>query len=150
MATTDWELMGRIAVSFVLAFLVGWEREARGAVAGDRTFALVGTAAAAVVALFGSQPNTVAGVMTGVGFIGGGLVMRGEHGVKGITTAATIWAVSAVGVAAGGGHLALATAITGLILLTLEISYVPGLRELDARRHVGATNQDEPTHGPTS
>ena len=69
-------IFGRVALGFALGFAIGWEREVRGASAGDRTFALVTSASAAVVAVYGRiAPNTIAGVMTGVGFIGGGLVL---------------------------------------------------------------------------
>src|SRR5262249_31409481 len=107
---SEWTMFGRVAVAFVLGFAIGWGREMRGAAAGDRTFALVTTASAAAVAVFArTSPNTVAGVLTGVGFIGGGLVMRSEHGmIKGITTAATIFTAAAIGVVAGGGYLMLA------------------------------------------
>ena len=143
---TEWEMFGRVAVAFVLGFAIGWEREMRGAAAGDRTFALVTMASAAAVSVFGrTAPNTVAGVLTGVGFIGGGLTMRSEHGmVKGITTAATILAAAAIGVVAGGGYLTLAGLTTVLTLFVLEFRYLPGLRALDARRHVAQMTEDMP------
>src|SRR2546423_9825702 len=94
---TEWAIFGRVALAFGLGFAIGWEREVRGAAAGDRTFALVTTASAAVVAVWGrSAPNTVAGVMTGVGFIGGGPALRGGSGmIQSGTTAATHWVAAA-------------------------------------------------------
>jgi putative Mg2+ transporter-C (MgtC) family protein len=141
---TEWAIFGRVAVAFALGFAIGWEREVRGAAAGDRTFALVTSASAAVVAVYGHiAPNTVAGVMTGVGFIGGGLVLRSESGVvKGITTAATIWMAAGIGVVAGSGDLLLAVLVGALTLLTLEFRYIPGLRALDARRHIQNVTDD--------
>lgn len=146
---TQWEIFGRVAVSFVLGFAIGWEREVRGASAGDRTFALVTMASAAVVAVYGRiAPNTVAGVMTGVGFIGGGLLLRSESGmVKGITTAATIWMAAGIGVVAGSGDLLLAVLIAALTLITLEFRYIPGLRALDARRHLQKMTDDSAPPG---
>ena len=145
----EWTLFGRVVLSFGIGFAIGWEREVRGAAAGDRTFALVTTASAAVVAVWGrSAPNTVAGVMTGVGFIGGGLVLRGESGmIKGVTTAATIWMAAAIGVVAWAGDLLLATLIAALTLVTLEVRYIPVLRALDARRHVAKMSDDSPPEG---
>jgi putative Mg2+ transporter-C (MgtC) family protein len=142
-------IFGRVAVGFALGFAIGWEREVRGASAGDRTFALVTSASAAVVAVYGRiAPNTIAGVMTGVGFIGGGLVLRSESGmVKGITTAATIWMASAIGVVAGSGDLLLAALIGVLTLITLEFRYIPGLRALDARRHMQDVTDDSAPPG---
>src|SRR2546421_9234832 len=86
-----------ILVAFGLSFAIGFEREIRGAPAGDRTFALVGTGAAAITAVAHvSSPQAIAGVITGIGFIGGGLVFRGDEGMlKGMTSAATIFAVAA-------------------------------------------------------
>jgi putative Mg2+ transporter-C (MgtC) family protein len=70
-------------------------------------------------------------------------VMRSESGmVKGITTAATIWAAAAIGVVAGGGYLTLAGLIAVLALITLEFRYIPGLRALDARRHIARMTED--------
>src|SRR3954468_12102629 len=91
-------LTGHIALAFFLSYVIGFERELRGAPAGDRTYSLVGTGAAAVTAVtLGSSPQAIAGVLTGIGFIGGGLVFRGEMGMlKGITSAASIFAVAAL------------------------------------------------------
>jgi putative Mg2+ transporter-C (MgtC) family protein len=69
--------LGRVVVAFVLSFAVGFERELRGSAAGDRTYALVGTGAAAITAVtLTVSPQAVAGAITGIGFLGGGLVFR--------------------------------------------------------------------------
>jgi len=145
----EWTIFGRVALAFAIGFAVGWEREVRGAAAGDRTFALVTTASAAVAAVWGRvAPQTVAGLMTGVGFIGGGLLIRGEGGVvKGVTTAATIWTAAAIGVVAGYGDLLLAVLIGAVTVAILEIRYIPGLRALDGRRHVSRMSDDSPPSG---
>ncbi len=145
----EWTIFGHVMVAFAIGFVIGWEREVRGAAAGDRTFALVTTASAAVAAVWGRiSPQTVAGLMTGVGFIGGGLVLRGESGmVKGVTTAATIWTAAAIGVVAGSGKVLLALLIGALSLVILELRYIPGLRALDARRHMSRTTDDSPPEG---
>jgi len=82
----------RIAVGFALAYAFGIERQLRGAPAGARTFALVGASSAAITAVAsGTSPQAVAGVVTGIGFIGGGVVFHGEGGlIRGVTTAASI------------------------------------------------------------
>jgi len=138
-------LWGRIAVAFLLSFVLGFERELRGAPAGDRTYALVGTAAAAVTAVsIDRSPQAIAGVLTGIGFIGAGMVFRGEGGVlTGVTSAATLLGVVAIGVVAGTGHLALAAAVGALILVDLEIRYMPLLRVLDGRRYAHRMKGDE-------
>src|SRR5438128_11563409 len=107
MSHADLLLLWRIAVAAGLSFLLGFERELRGAAADDRTFALIGTGAAAVTAVtIGPAPRAVAGVVTGVGFVGAGLVVRGQGTMlRGVTSAASIFAVAAIGVVAGAGHL---------------------------------------------
>jgi putative Mg2+ transporter-C (MgtC) family protein len=137
MAHADLALLVRILVGFGLAYAFGFERQLRGSAAGDRTFAMVGAAAAAITSIvYKSSPQAVAGVVTGIGFIGGGVVFRGQMGmVRGVTTAATIFATAAVGVVVGYGHLLLAAITTALLLLTLEIQHIPFLRWLDAKNY---------------
>ena len=144
MTHEDLILIGRVAIAFVLSFIIGFERELRGAPAGDRTFALVGTAAAAISAVtVGPAPQAIGGVVTGVGFIGAGLVMRGDRGMlRGVTSAAAVFAVTGIGVVAGTGHLVLAAFLAALTLIDLELRYIPVLRLLDARRYTARTASD--------
>ena len=136
----DLVLLGRLALAVLLGFAVGWEREYRRQVAGNRTFALVSLGAAAfttigVDAFPPTAEKLLAGVVTGVGFIGAGIVFHAaDGGARGLTTAAAVWAVSAVGVLAGAGRFVLATGCAALIVVILEMSYVPGLRALNPRR----------------
>ncbi len=144
--THEWEMVGRIAVAFGLSFIIGFEREVRGGPAGDRTFALVGTAAAAIgaVAAARNAGNAIAGIVTGVGFIGGALLFRGEGGmVRGVTSASAVLATATVGVLAGAGYLLVAAAATGLVLLALEIRYLPVLTFLDSRRYIDLFRSDD-------
>jgi putative Mg2+ transporter-C (MgtC) family protein len=138
-------LLPRIALGFVLAYILGFERQLRGAPAGDRTFALVGAAAAAITAVAHSNsPQTVAGVVTGIGFIGGGVVFHMQGGlIRGITTAASIFAIAAVGIVIGYGHLLLGTVVAGAVLLTLEIPHIRFLKWLDARNYEDKFAMDE-------
>ncbi len=148
---TELALMGRVGVGFALAFLVGFERELRGSPAGNRTFALVGTGTAAITAVaLKSSPQAVAGAVTGIGFIGAGVVFHGQNElVRGLTTAAGIFASAAIGVVVGSGRLLLGAATAALVLLTLELRYIPGLGLLDASRYqsrfrADAASTDEP------
>lgn len=138
-------LLEHIALAFVLSFVIGFEREIRGAPAGDRTFALVGTGSAAITAVtLGSSPQAIAGVVTGIGFIGAGLVFRGEQGMlKGMTSAATIFAVAAIGIVSGTGHTWLAVGVAALVVVDLELRQIPLLRRLDARRYARMVNDDD-------
>jgi putative Mg2+ transporter-C (MgtC) family protein len=133
----DRVLLENIGLAFVLSFAIGFERGVRGTPAGDRTYALVGTGAAAVTAVtLISSPQAIAGVLTGIGFIGAGLVFRGDEGMlKGITSAATIFAVAAIGIVAGAGHRWLAIGVTVIVLIDLELRQIPLLKHLDARRY---------------
>ncbi|WP_280666357.1 MULTISPECIES: MgtC/SapB family protein [unclassified Kitasatospora] len=145
-------MAGHLLVAFALTYALGFERSLRGAAAGDRTFSLIGVGAAVVAALAQhGAPNVLTGVITGVGFIGGGLVFRETRAtgdvVRGITTAATIFAAAAVGAAAGQGLLLLAAIGTGLALLTLEIRHIPGLRLLDGRRWARDFAEDDHCEG---
>ncbi len=135
MSHADLVLLARIGVGFALAYLLGYERQLRGSPAGDRTFALIGAASAAITAVAaGRSPQTIAGVVTGLGFIGGGVVFHRDGAmVSGVTTAATIFATAAVGIVVGFGHLALGAITAFGVLFTLELPHMPGLRRLDAR-----------------
>ena len=134
---SDWALLARIGVGFGLAFVVGFERELRGSPAGDRTFALIGASTAALTAvLYPHSPQGLAGVITGIGFIGAGVVVHGENSfVRGITSASAIFATAGIGVVVGTGHLFVGTVTAVAMLLILELRNIPGVRLLDARRY---------------
>ena len=128
-----------LVVAVALTYLLGFERDLRGAAAGDRTFALIGLGAGVVgiIATHGA-PNALAGAVTGVGFIGGGLVLHEALGkqqvVRGLTTAASIFAATGIGAAAGQGRLLVAGVATALALFVLEIRHVKVLSVLDGHR----------------
>jgi putative Mg2+ transporter-C (MgtC) family protein len=108
-------LIGRMALGAFLGYVIGFEREYRGKSAGERTFGLLALRAAAVTgvgALFFplSAEKVIAGVITGVGFLGAGLIFRerdmtGQGQVLGLTTAASSWAAAAGRDPRGGGRL---------------------------------------------
>ncbi len=142
---SDWDLIARVLVGFGLAFTIGFERELRGSPAGNRTFSLIGASIAGMTAvLWREAPQAVAGAITGIGFIGVGVVLHGENQfVRGLTTAAAIFATAAMTIVAGTGHLLLATLMTGGILLALELRDIPVLRFLDARRYQPRFRNDD-------
>jgi putative Mg2+ transporter-C (MgtC) family protein len=135
----SWVDSAHLVVAVALTYLLGFERDLRGAPTGDRVFALVG-AGAGVIGILAEHgaPNALAGAITGIGFIGGGLVFRQAFGahqvVMGITTAAAIFAATAIGAAAGEGRLLIATTATVLALFVLEIRHIRWLRLLEGRR----------------
>jgi putative Mg2+ transporter-C (MgtC) family protein len=141
---TDVVNVGRVVLAFALSFAIGFERELRGSPAGDRTYALVGTGAAAITAVtLRASPQAVAGAITGVGFIGAGLVFRqGLRDIRGITSAACIFSVAGLGVVAGAGHWVLAVMVWALILIDLEVRNIPILNRLDGRRYHARIRDD--------
>ena len=136
----EWELIGRMALGAALGYAIGFEREFRGKSAGERTFALVALGTAAVTALgqeaFGAaSTRVIQGVVTGVGFLGAGLIFQREQGiVVGLTTAASVWAIAAIGVLAGSGAYVASILGTALIVFVLELDRLPLLRKVEPRR----------------
>lgn len=129
----DWEMCLRLLLSAALGSLIGLERERLLWAAGLRTHMLVcvGSCLLMIVSAFGFQdalrmphteldPSRVAAqVVSGIGFLGAGsILLRGEV-IKGLTTAASLWTVAAIGLAVGGGLYVVSTAATFIILLIL-------------------------------
>ena len=133
--------IGRAALAAALAFIIGWERESRGSPAGDRTFAMVSLGAAAFTAIgIGQFPATaeklLAGVVTGVGFLGAGMIVKEASNVRGLTTAAGIWAVSSIGVVIGAGEYLIGIGLTALIMLILTWERLPYVSQIGVvKRH---------------
>jgi putative Mg2+ transporter-C (MgtC) family protein len=152
MLATSLTTVGHVSLAFLLTFLLGFEREIRGSAAGDRTFSLigVGTAVIGVLAAQGNALSILSGAVTGVGFIGAGLLFRGSDQsvpmVHGVTTAASIVAAGGIGAAAGEGQLWLAVIATALVIFILEMRYIPGVRMLDARVWASHFKDDTDPH----
>jgi putative Mg2+ transporter-C (MgtC) family protein len=123
----DWLQLAELGLAFVLSALIGLEREFRQKSAGLRTYTLVGLASALIVLIskYGFtdvlsanrivlDPSRIAAqIVSGIGFIGGGVIFVRKDLVRGLTTAATVWLTSAVGMACGAGLPILAIAVTG-------------------------------------
>ncbi|MCP2342172.1 MgtC/SapB family protein [Actinomadura rupiterrae] len=146
---SSWTDLLDLLLGLVLAFALGFERELRGAGAGIRVFSLIGIGAAlaAMLAHHGA-PNALAGVITGIGFIGGGLVVsqdRGKaHMIHGITTASAIFTTAAIGATAGQGRPLPAVAGTVLAIFVLELRYIRPLGFLDPLRWADRFDNDPP------
>lgn len=121
----------RILISLVLGILIGIERQKRktetknyGA-AGLRTLALVCVGAALITSigtiLFTEDPRLAASIMTGIGFIGAGAIISSEKKVMGLTNAAAVWAVAAIGIAVGFGLYITAIFATLIAIIVLEL-----------------------------
>ncbi len=119
------EIVLRLLLSAALGAGIGYQREKAGKQAGLRTHVLicVGAALFTIASIYGFGPNdqgrVAAGVVAGIGFLGAGAIIRGGEGiVAGLTTAATIWAVAGIGLAAGAG-LYLASVVAAVLILAV-------------------------------
>jgi putative Mg2+ transporter-C (MgtC) family protein len=125
------EAILRLLLAAVLGGVVGFQRERAGKEAGLRTNILIclGAALFTVASIYGfpgSDPSRVAaGVVTGIGFIGAGVILHRHGGeVVGLTTAATIWAVAAIGLLAGAGLYLISVAATVLVVIALLLPHL--------------------------
>jgi putative Mg2+ transporter-C (MgtC) family protein len=126
------EIVANLLLAAALGALMGLERELRGMPAGVRTIALVTMGAALFTelsGLVGSEDRIAAGIVTGIGFLGAGVIFREGYTVKGITTAATIWSAAAVGMAVGQ-ELYL-VAVLGALIVFVLLESRPVVRAID-------------------
>lgn len=142
---TELLLALRLVIAAVLGALIGYERELRRRSAGLRTFAAVSLGACAfsiisfVVTPEGRETTRIAAqIVTGVGFLGAGVILHGQGHISGLTTSATLWAAAAVGMAVGYGLYILAIVTTVLLLLLLLLRLVPGLERHPGEQVYGA------------
>jgi putative Mg2+ transporter-C (MgtC) family protein len=123
------DLLLRLTVGLALAAVVGWERELQQMPAGFRTHALVGLGAALFTVISGfaftgvaADPTRIAAqIVTGIGFLGGGVILHHGGTVRGLTTAASLWTVAAIGMAAGAALYVVAVGGTVLAIVALEL-----------------------------
>lgn len=116
-----------LAIAYVLALPIGWHREKTERSAGMRTFPLVAMAGCAFIqateSITTGSPEALAriieGVITGMGFIGGGAILKVKDSVRGTATAASLWATGAIGIAAGLGSYDVAVMISAFTFVTL-------------------------------
>ena len=143
------DMLGRLLLAAALGAILGAEREIRQRAAGFRTNTLIalGSAAFTLVSIQmadtdGGDPTRIpAQIVTGIGFLGGGAILRGQGDIRGLTTAATVWVNAAIGMAAGAGFYALAITATLVTLFVLTVF----LRVEDyMTRHVQAKEEGLP------
>lgn len=138
----------KLCLSLVLGSVVGIERKRKGQIAGVRTFALIamGATLAMILSVYvpqvylglknGDPARIAAQVVTGIGFLGAGAIIQMKGSVRGLTTAAGIWMVAAIGLAVGVGMYTISIIATALILIIL----VP-LEHFEHRIKVGASSR---------
>lgn len=140
--TLEWSdalwVLAKLALSFGLVMPVAWEREQRTELLGLRTYPIVSMAACAYVLTAtqfaaGSeeaQARVLQGLITGMGFIGGGAILQQGGGVRGTATASALWATGAVGASIAFGRMEIALTLALVLFLTLRI-LTPLEREMD-------------------
>ncbi|MFH0878006.1 MAG: MgtC/SapB family protein [Candidatus Omnitrophota bacterium] len=128
---TDNEMMLRIFIAFILSGLIGLEREWRRHEAGLRTHILVCIGSTLIMLtsmyvfdIYKTQANVdptriAAGVITGIGFLGAGTIIRDREGIRGLTTASSLWVVAALGLSVGCGLYKASVFVTFLVLTVL-------------------------------
>ena len=129
----DLEMLVRLSLATLLGGLIGLEREIHGKVAGLRTHALVSLGSALImivsIDLYAAyrgvaevDPSRIAAqVVSGIGFLGAGAIIRFPQGITGLTTAASLWVVAGIGLACGAGFLKPALVTTALVLVVLVV-----------------------------
>lgn len=142
----EWDLLVRtfipLLVAFALAFPVGWERGAGRSSVGFRTLPVVAMASCGFALLARdldgadaeSMTRLLQGLMGGIGFIGGGAILKQNGSVKGLVTAASIWNVAAIGVAVAYGRIEIAVTLSVLNLAVLILLTPLGEKVADEER----------------
>jgi putative Mg2+ transporter-C (MgtC) family protein len=138
MEPADWQQAGseflHLAVAFALTAIIGWNREQESHNIGIRAFPIVGTASCAYL-MVSFSPQALQGLMTGIGFVGGGAIVKEGITTHGTATAASVWCAGAIGAAVATNHWAIALMVTGMNLLALR-GLEPLKTKLDRTRRV--------------
>lgn len=136
----DMAMFFRIIMSCFLGCLIGWERERHRNIvsAGIRTYGAIalGSCAFGVLSIIGGEPDPTriaAQVVTGIGFLGGGIIFRQGDYVTGLTTAATLWATAAIGLSVSYGLYFMAISMTVLIFLLLYLPRLSWWKKISAK-----------------
>lgn len=150
-STEWWEPGLRLAVAMVCAATIGWDREAEGRAAGLRTHIMValGACGFTLVAMellevmdktAGSTSldpaKILGGIVGGVGFLGAGAIIQAGGKVRGLTTAAGLWVMATIGMAAGSGYISVAIMLTAFAFMTMVL-----LRRFEKRRFARSDDQ---------
>jgi len=129
----------QIGITYVLTALIGWEREQEAHSAGLRTFPLVGMASCGYLLILGAHPpsadqsRVLQGLITGIGFVGGGAILREGTTVRGTATAASVWNAGVIGASVAMENYGIAIVLALLNLLTLR-ALLPLKNWIDNRR----------------
>jgi putative Mg2+ transporter-C (MgtC) family protein len=134
-----WKNFAQIGITYVLTMSIGWEQELEEHAVGLRTFPLVGIASCCFLLALGTpahsddQSRVLQGLITGIGFVGGGAILRDGATVKGTATAASIWNAGVIGASVAMDRYEIATLLALLNLITLRV-FLPLKIWLDKKR----------------
>ena len=137
-----WTNFEQIAIAYLLTALIGWEQEEEAHSAGIRTFPLVGMASCGYLLSLGIHPNSadqsrvLQGLITGIGFVGGGAILREGVTVRGTATAASVWNAGVIGASVAMQHYGIAITLSLLNLFTLR-ALLPLKNWIDQKRPNG-------------
>jgi len=137
--------LSKVLVATVCGFIIGLDRELKNKVAGIRTFILicVGTCLLTATSFYLAQHNTsidptriIGQIITGIGFLGAGVIFTNQDKVVGVTTAAFIWVISAIGIIAGMGAILTPISLTlGLLILCIILEkFEPLIKKLKSNK----------------
>jgi putative Mg2+ transporter-C (MgtC) family protein len=121
-----WKDLAQMVIAYALCAFIGWDREKEAHSAGLRTFPIVGIASCGYLLVLGSQPDVAAqsrvlqGLITGIGFVGGGAILKEGATVRGTATAASIWNAGVIGASVAMRHYEIAVLLAVLNLFTLR------------------------------
>jgi putative Mg2+ transporter-C (MgtC) family protein len=153
-----------MAVALLLGWLVGYERYFKGRAAGSQVYCLVCVTSCAVTLLAGfpslwywgqssdtggaDPTKVIAPILTGIGFLGAGIIVKSGLNVRGLTTAASIWGSSAIGILVGAGFVAMAVGLTALFVACVAI--IPWIEQrLPARAAISTSLRFREGYKPT-
>jgi len=155
-AVNEWDIVGRICAALILGGLIGAEREAKGHVAGLRTYMLVSLGAALFMVAseqltlryhqaspFPDPTRVASTIVTGVSFLGAGVIFQSRTRIRNLTTAAGIWVVAAIGMLAGSGFYV--TAVSGTLVTLIVLAWLPRLERWINRRYRPGASADPST-----
>lgn len=142
----------QIFVAILIGLIIGAEREYQNKSAGLRTFILVSFGACIFTILsieigIGNPDRLAANIITGIGFLGAGVIFKDDNKVGGITTATTIWATASLGMAVGSGHIVLALFGTAIVMVILRLlvylqTYIDNHHKIRDYRIVTVSEED--------
>ncbi|MBZ5604977.1 MAG: MgtC/SapB family protein [Acidobacteriia bacterium] len=144
MSPDFWQDLQKIAITYFLMLVIGWDREKEARSAGVRTFPIVGMASCGYLLIMGpagdaaAQSRILQGLITGIGFVGGGAILKDGPNVRGLATAASIWNAGVIGSAIAMNRYGIAIVLAALNLFTLR-ALLPLKARIDRDEHADHT-----------